>query len=56
MLIAKAITAKATEIVQEHTHLFSSAIFTSSIFSVHSSAELRSTNLSTNFFQQLQFS
>ena len=42
MLIAKAITAKITQIVWEHTHKLScpakviSAIFTSSIFSVHS--------------------
>ena len=32
-----------------------SAIFPSSTFSVHSSAELRSTNLSTIFFLHLQF-
>ena len=62
MLIAKAITAKMTQIVQEHTQTFSCpaecssvevifAIFTSSIFSVHSAS-----NLSTNIFLHLQFS
>ena len=57
MLIVRAITAKATQIVSEHTHSFSysnkaiPAISTSSIFLVHSS-----TNLSTNFFLHLQFS
>ena len=56
MLIAKAITTKITQIVQAHAHSFSSEIFTSSIFSVHFSAELRSNNLSTNFFLHLQFS
>ena len=67
MLIAKAITAKTTNIVQKQMHKFSClakcnsveiifAIFTSSIFSVHSSAELRSTNSSTNSFLHLQFS
>ena len=56
MLISKTITAKTAKIVQEHTHSFSCpnktipAIFTSSIFSVHSS-----TNLSTNFFLHLHF-
>ena len=62
MLIVEAITAKITQIVQEHTHSFPYAnkailaIFTLSIFSVHSSEEVRSTALSTKFFLHLQFS
>ena len=52
MLIAKAITAKITQIVLEHTHTFScQAIFTSTIFSAYSA-----TNLSTIVFLHLQFS
>ena len=57
MLIVMTITAKTTQIMLKHTHSFSCsnkaiiAVFTSLIFLVHSS-----TNLSTNFFLNLQFS
>ena len=64
MLIVKIIENNTMYSVQElHLFLcsFSLAIFTSSIFSLHFTAELRSvelcsTNLSTNFFLHLQFS
>ena len=57
MLIEKIIEHNTMYNSQEHLHIFSrsnkviSAVFASSIFSVHSS-----TNLSTNLFLHLQFS